>query len=136
MGAERRRKNFRIDGVVNDAQLRIVNAEIELDLIAHHVGVADDRGKRRAFEQSPFPPQHIPVIGARRRQETRERTLPFGALLEPHCVYAVTGAKHVAASQPLVRLDELRPRASDSPADGITEADIAPQSADVKRIDV
>ena len=50
IGAERRRKNLRIDGVVDDAQLRIGDAEIELDLIAHHVRVANDRDERRAFE--------------------------------------------------------------------------------------
>src|SRR5437588_7847159 len=75
------------------------------------------------------------MIRARSSQETRERTSTFGALLEPHRVYAVAGAKHVAAGEALMRLDELRPRASDSPADRITEGDIAPQPADVKRID-
>src|SRR5438309_1854233 len=75
------------------------------------------------------------MIGTRRGHETRERTLTFGALFEPHRMDAVAGPEHVAAREPLMRLDELRPRAADSPADGIGEPDIAPQSADVKWID-
>jgi len=56
-------------------------------------------------------------------------------LVEPRGVHAVAGAKEVATGEALVRLDERCAVARECLADSPREARVAPQAADVKRID-
>src|SRR5215470_20296341 len=50
-------------------------------------------------------------------------------------MHAVAGAKDVAAEQALVRLHEIQLRPPDLAAGGAREAPVAPQAAEVERID-
>ena len=59
----------------------------------------------------------------------------FEPLLEPHGVHAVAGAVDVAAQQALMGLDQARLRAPHVAAGRAREAPVAPQRADVERIE-
>src|SRR3982075_1609524 len=55
-------------------------------------------------------------------------------LVEPGSMHAVAGAIDVAAKQAFVRLHQLRRLRCDGPANRASEAPVAPQTADVKRV--
>ena len=135
MRPQLRREDIGRDGVVDDVQDFLAHGKTAPDVVFHHARIADHRAKPGAFEHPPLHRDPIPVMridphaGAAKRPEMAQ------PLIEPGGVDAIAGAEDVAAEKTLVRLDEIDVGAAERLAHRACEACVAPQSADVKRID-
>ena len=134
--ADRGWKTSPIHRVVDDVELRFRHGEALADFVLDHPRIADHRAQPRTGIEAPLDREPIAVV----RRELRARGAPTGVarfcpLLEPHGVHAVARAVDVAAQQALVGFDEARLRAPHVAARGAREAPVAPQRADVERIE-
>src|SRR5512139_2455335 len=120
-----------VDAVVDDVQLRIVDAEMVLDLATDHARIADHGAQPRAREHACLSAENVAMVGAERLRQTRQRAERAGAILEPLPMHAVAGAVDVAAREALMRLDEIETLARGRSA---RKAPVAPYAADMKRV--
>ena len=112
-----RREDVAVDGVVDDAKLVFGDPEPIADLVADHLGVANDRAQRRTRVELPFHFQNVTVVGTPFDHAARERGLVAQALLEAHLVHAVPRPIDVATEEPFVRQHQLRRRPGDLAGD-------------------
>jgi hypothetical protein len=97
--------------------------------------IADDGREPGAREELLLGVEHVAVVGAGAKRDALERRRVGEPLVEVHGVDAVAGAEHVAARDALVRLHEVRLAAADRLAHAAREARVAPQPAEVERVD-
>src|SRR5258708_18019567 len=126
---------LQVDAVVDDVQLRGRDAEIAADLVAHHARIADHRAQPAVLERALARAADVAMIGIESDAEALERPCRGAAQLEPAPVHAVPGAIDVAARNALVRLHHVEGFAAPGSARRAGERPVAPQVADMERID-
>src|SRR5260370_295016 len=101
-----------VDAAVDDVQLFRRDAKAALDLVAHHLRVADHGAQPRVLEHAPLGAADVAVVGIEGHAEPLERSRRRAPELEPAPVHPVSRAVQVASRNALVRLHHLEPLAA------------------------
>src|SRR6185503_14290375 len=126
-----RMEMIQVHAVVDHVQLFRRDPEIALDLLAHHLRIADHRAQARMLEHALLGAAHVMVVRVERHAGALERARRGAPQREPAPVHAVAGAVDVAARDALVRLHHVEMLALPGAARGARERPVAPQVTDV-----
>src|SRR5712691_5633629 len=128
-------KVLQIHPVVDDVQLVPLDAEGALDLVAHHLRIADHGAQAWVLEHLFFCAANVAVIRIQGNSDSFQYRSRALSQVEPAAMHAVASAVDVAARDALVRLHDVEALSSPRLARGARERPVAPEVADMKGID-